>query len=77
MSPPADLPGIPFVVAAASGTGKTTVCRRAIERNRERGGASIECARKFRGAPRSYEPLDVEGHRWYFDEHVRNVPAEE
>jgi len=34
--------GIPFVVAAASGTGKTTVCREAIERNRERGGSPIE-----------------------------------
>ena len=26
---------------------------------------------------RRYEALDVEGHRWYFAEHVRNVPAEE
>jgi guanylate kinase len=34
--------GIPFVVAAASGTGKTTVCREVIARNRERGGSPIE-----------------------------------
>jgi guanylate kinase len=33
--------GIPLVVAAASGTGKTTVCRRVIERNAERGGRDI------------------------------------
>ncbi len=26
---------------------------------------------------RRYEALDVEGHRWYFAEHVRNVPAGE
>jgi uncharacterized glyoxalase superfamily protein PhnB len=26
---------------------------------------------------RRYEALDVEGHRWYFAEHVRDVPAAE
>lgn len=26
---------------------------------------------------RRYEALDLEGHRWYFAEHVRDVPAEE
>lgn len=26
---------------------------------------------------RRYETLDLEGHRWYFAEHVRDVPAEE
>lgn len=26
---------------------------------------------------RRYEALDVEGHRWYFAEHVRDVPADE
>lgn len=26
---------------------------------------------------RRYEALDCEGHRWYFAEHVRDVPAEE
>lgn len=26
---------------------------------------------------RRYEALDVEGHRWYFAEHVRDVPAED
>jgi uncharacterized glyoxalase superfamily protein PhnB len=26
---------------------------------------------------RRYEALDVEGHRWYFAEHVRDVPAGE
>ena len=25
---------------------------------------------------RRYEALDLEGHRWYFAEHVRDVPAE-
>ena len=33
--------GIPLVVAAASGTGKTSVCRAVIERNAERGGRAI------------------------------------
>ena len=41
MSPAATRRGIPFVVAAVSGTGKTTVCRRAIDRNRERGDLPI------------------------------------
>lgn len=26
---------------------------------------------------RRYEALDLEGHRWYFAEHVRDVPPEE
>lgn len=26
---------------------------------------------------RRYEALDLEGHRWYFAEHVRDVPADE
>jgi guanylate kinase len=41
VSPAARRRGIPFVVAAASGTGKTSVCRRVIERNRERGDPPI------------------------------------
>ena len=34
--------GIPLVVAAASGTGKTSVCRAVIERNAQRGGRPVE-----------------------------------
>ena len=26
---------------------------------------------------RRYEALDVEGHRWYFAEHIRDVPADD
>ncbi len=42
MSAPPGRLGIPFVVAAASGTGKTTVCRRLVETNREVEGRPLE-----------------------------------
>ena len=64
MSTDAGRVGTPFVVAAASGTGKTTVCREAIERNRERGGSPIEFSISHTTRPR--RSGEVEGVDYHF-----------
>ena len=64
MSPGATRRGIPFVVAAVSGTGKTTVCRRAIERNRERGDPPISFSVSHTTRPQRRE--EREGVDYYF-----------
>jgi guanylate kinase len=69
--------GIPFVVAAASGTGKTTVCREAIERNRERGGSPIEFSISHTTRPRRSGEVDgVDYHFVSVEEFERLVAAD-
>jgi guanylate kinase len=68
--------GIPFVVAAASGTGKTTVCRHAIDRNRERGGSPLEFSVSHTTRPRRSGEVDgVDYHFASVDEFQRLVAA--
>jgi guanylate kinase len=64
VSPRAKRRGIPFVVAAASGTGKTTVCRRTIELNRERGGPPLEFSVSH--TTRRQRSGEVEGVDYHF-----------
>jgi uncharacterized glyoxalase superfamily protein PhnB len=46
-------------------------------RAREAGSRIVMELREQPWGDRRYEALDVEGHRWYFAEHVRDVPAGE
>lgn len=46
-------------------------------RAREAGARIVIELRDQPWGDRRYEALDLEGHRWYFAEHVRDVPAEE
>ena len=77
MKPRPDRRGIPFVVAAASGTGKTTVCRHAIGRNRERGGSPIEFSVSHTTRPRRSGEVDgVDYHFVSLEEFQRLVAAD-
>ena len=47
------------------------------ERARQAGARIVMELKDQPWGDRRYEALDLEGHRWYFAEHVRDVPAEE
>ena len=57
--------GIPFVVAAASGTGKTTVCRQLVETNREIEGRPLEFSVSHTTRPRRSQ--EVKGVDYHFE----------
>lgn len=46
-------------------------------RAREAGARIVMELRDQPWGDRRYEAMDLEGHRWYFAEHVRDVPAAE
>ena len=68
--------GIPFVVAAASGTGKTTVCRRLIERNREIGGRPIEFSVSHTTRPRRSQEVEGVDYRFVADDGFQRLVDE-
>ena len=55
--------GIPFVVSAPSGTGKTTVCRRLVERDRN-------IAFSISHTTRPQRPGEVDGQHYHFVTHA-------
>ena len=66
MSGPARRRGIPFVMAAASGTGKTTVCRAIVERDPQVVFSISHTTRKRRPRERNgvdYHFVDEPGFR--------------
>ncbi len=69
--------GIPFVVAAASGTGKTTVCRRLIERNREIGGRPIEFSVSHTTRPRRSQEVDGVDYHFVSDDRFQRLADED
>ena len=69
--------GIPFVIAAASGTGKTTVCRQLIQRNREIGGRPIEFSVSHTTRPRRSQEVDGVDYRFVSDDRFQRLVDED
>lgn len=46
-------------------------------RAKQAGATIVNELRDMPWGDRRYEALDAEGHRWYFAQHLRDVPAEE
>ncbi len=69
--------GIPFVIAAASGTGKTTVCRKLIQRNREIGGRPIEFSVSHTTRPRRSQEVDGVDYRFVSDDRFQRLVDED
>ncbi len=72
MSPNSAQQGIPYVVAAPSGTGKTTVCRRLVERD---GRISFSVSH----TTRRKRDVEVEGQDYFFvdEPEFRSLVAED
>ena len=69
--------GIPFVVAAASGTGKTTVCRRLIERNRESEGRPMSFSVSHTTRLRRSQEVDGVDYRFVSDDRFQRLVDED